>query len=221
MAKSSRWKIFCQLKILLNMHRAHIKQEKKTCANPYTLEKFNFSIIKICRTYIWYATSSNKTMCWIYKHLESSASDKSGLFGSTNTCPSGICIFGVLYFVYSTLYWESIIDNKGTPSIRNMTRQNSRWYIYRCSWSTNCHCEWKYFHKARYSVQLFVVSIYTCLKGAHKASNSPLPIFLRVGERLSFSRMFDYWMLIMKFQINYLVFIRSMREGNFELFIKF
>ena len=32
-------------------------------------------------------------------------------------------------------------------------------------------------HKARYSVQQSVVSIYTCFKKAHKASNSVLPLF--------------------------------------------
>ena len=73
-------------------------------------------------------------------------------------------------------------------------------------------------HKARYSVQLSLVSIYTCLKKAHKASNSVLSLFSWAEERSSSSPMFKYWMLIMKFQINYLVFIRSMREGNFKLF---
>ena len=67
-------------------------------------------------------------------------------------------------------------------------------------------------HKARYSIQLSVVSIYTCLKKAHKASNSVLPLFPWVEERSSSSRMFKYWMLIMKFQINCLVFIRSTRR---------
>ena len=75
-------------------------------------------------------------------------------------------------------------------------------------------------HKARYSVQLSIVSIYTCLKKARKASNSVLPLFSWAQERSSSSRMFKYWMLIMKFQINYLVFIRSMREDNFKLFVK-
>ena len=32
--------------------------------------------------------------------------------------------------------------------------------------------------------------------------------------------MFKYWMLIMKFQINYLVFISSMRKSSFKLFVK-
>ena len=75
-------------------------------------------------------------------------------------------------------------------------------------------------HKARYTVQLSVVSMYTCLKKAHKASNSVFPLFSLAVERCSSSRMFKYWMLIMKFQINYLVFIRSMREGNFKLFVE-
>ena len=75
-------------------------------------------------------------------------------------------------------------------------------------------------HKARYTVQLSVVSMYTCLKKADKASNSVLPLFSLAVERCSSSRMFKYWMLIMKFQINYLVFIRSMREGNFKLFVE-
>ena len=57
-------------------------------------------------------------------------------------------------------------------------------------------------HKARYSIQLSVVSIYTCLKKAHKASNSILPLFSWAKERSLSSRMFKYWMLIMKFQIN-------------------
>ena len=64
------------------------------------------------------------------------------------------------------------------------------------------------------------MSIYTSLKEAHKESNSVLPLYSLAEERFSSSRMFKYWMLIMKFQIKYLVFIRSMREGNFKLFAK-
>ena len=75
-------------------------------------------------------------------------------------------------------------------------------------------------HKARYSFQLSVVSIYTCLKEAHEAINSALLLVSLVEERCSSSCMFKYWMLIMKFQIDYLVFIRSMREDNFNFFVK-
>ena len=57
-------------------------------------------------------------------------------------------------------------------------------------------------HKSRYSVQLSVVSIYTCLKEAQKASNSVLPLFSWAEERFSSSRMFKHWMLVMNFQVN-------------------
>ena len=75
-------------------------------------------------------------------------------------------------------------------------------------------------HKATYSVQLLVLSIYTCLTEAHKASNSALLLFSWAEERSSSSSLFMYWMLIIKFQINYLLFIRFMREHNFKSFVK-
>ena len=75
-------------------------------------------------------------------------------------------------------------------------------------------------HKAMYSVQLSVVPIYICLKEALKASNSVLSLCSWAEERFLFSRMFKYWMLIMKFQIDYLVSSRSMKKGNFKFFDK-
>ena len=80
--------------------------------------------------------------------------------------------------------------------------------------------EVNHIHKARYSVQLSVVSIYTSLKEAHKASNSLLPLLLWAEELSSSTHMFQYWMLIMKLHIGDLLFISSMREGNFKLFVK-
>ena len=74
-------------------------------------------------------------------------------------------------------------------------------------------------HKATYSVQVLVLSIYTCLREAHKASNSALLLFWWAEERSS-SSLFMHSMLIMKFQINYLLFIRFMREDNFKSFVK-
>ena len=73
-------------------------------------------------------------------------------------------------------------------------------------------------HKAMYSVQLSVVPIYICLKEALKASNSVLSLCSWAEERFLFSRMFKYWMLIMKFQIDYLVSSRSMKKDNFKFF---
>ena len=73
-------------------------------------------------------------------------------------------------------------------------------------------------HKARYSVRLSVVQICICLK---EASKTVLPSYSWTEEHSLFSRMFKYWTLIMKFQIDYLVSIRSMREDNFIFLTKF
>ena len=70
-------------------------------------------------------------------------------------------------------------------------------------------------HKVRYSVQLSVVSIYTYFKKAHEASNSIMVLFSWVKKLSSSNHMFKYWMLIMNFQINYLVFIREKAVLNF------
>ena len=111
---------------------------------------------------------------------------------------SGICISKVLFFVWSASYWDRIIDGKRTPS---RTRRNSRWYIY---WYSDTS----------------IVLIYTCLKEADKARNSILLLFFWAEECFSSSSMFKYWMLITKFQISYLVFIRSMREHSFKPLVK-
>ena len=74
--------------------------------------------------------------------------------------------------------------------------------------------------KARYSVQLSAVPIYLCLKKVQKRSNSVLLLWSLAEERSSSSSMFKYWMLIMKFQINCLVFTRSIREYIFKPFDK-
>ena len=110
---------------------------------------------------------------------------------------SRICISKVLCVVWSASYWDRIIDGKRTPS---RTRRNSRWYIH-------------WYHDTS------IVLIYTCLKEAHKVSNSVL-LFSWAEERSSSSSMFKYWMLIMKFQISYLVFIRSMKEHIFKPLVK-
>ena len=75
-------------------------------------------------------------------------------------------------------------------------------------------------YKAKYSIQLFVVLICICLKEAHEGSNSVLLLHSWAEEHSLSTRMFKYWILILKFQMDYLVFIRSMREGNFKLFEK-
>ena len=73
-------------------------------------------------------------------------------------------------------------------------------------------------HKSRYSVQLSVVAIYACLKEAYDKSKSDLPLFEWADDMSRSNHMFKYWLLILKFQINNLVFVRALREGDFTLY---
>ena len=74
-------------------------------------------------------------------------------------------------------------------------------------------------HKARYSVQLSIVAMYACLKEAHAQSQTELSLFSWADEIAKTNIMFKYWYLILQFQTDYLVFIRSLRKGNFKLFL--
>ena len=65
------------------------------------------------------------------------------------------------------------------------------------------------------------MSIYTCSKEVHEASNSVLPLFSWVEEDSLSSHMFTYWVLIDKFLIDYLEFIGSMRKDNLNFLPKF
>ena len=73
-------------------------------------------------------------------------------------------------------------------------------------------------HKARYSVQLSIVAMYACLKEAHAQSQTELSLFSWADEIAKTNIMFEYCYLILQFQTDYLVFIRSLRKGNFKLF---
>ena len=74
-------------------------------------------------------------------------------------------------------------------------------------------------HKARYAVQLSVVAIYSCLKEAHLNSQSSEPLFSWAKACAKTNNMFKYWLLVLNFQIDYLLFVRSLREGNYALFV--
>ena len=64
------------------------------------------------------------------------------------------------------------------------------------------------------------MSIYTCLRADHEASNSVLKLFSQLEEHSLSSHMFKDWMLIDKLRIDYLAFIGSMRKDNVKPFAK-
>ena len=78
---------------------------------------------------------------------------------------------------------------------------------------------WKAMREKCPNTEVFLVPTFP-RKEAHAAISSALPLVSLVEERSSSSRMFMYWMTILKLKIDYLVFIRSMTKDNFNVFVK-
>ena len=74
-------------------------------------------------------------------------------------------------------------------------------------------------HKGRYAIQLSSTAIFACLKAAYTQSQSDNPLLNWANEMAKQNLMFRYWFIILNFQIDYLVFVKSLREGKFLLFI--
>ena len=71
--------------------------------------------------------------------------------------------------------------------------------------------------RARYYLQVSVCAVYKKLKEAHSKSCSELPILQWLDERAHTSEMCLYWKLIINLQLEILMFVRSLREGSFNL----
>ena len=186
--KSSEWKIFCQLKLLLNTRRARIMQ-KKGPPTPTTSNSPIFPLLKdaVHTPDIQYHLIKFWVEC---KNTLNSQQESIGLFGSTNISPlqnntmevSRICISKVLCFVWSASHWDRIIDSKQTHSSGNRTRRILDYTFIDTAGPQTVTVDVNCIHKARFSVQLSVVSIYTCLDEAHKAINSTLLLFLQANS---------------------------------------
>ena len=74
--------------------------------------------------------------------------------------------------------------------------------------------------RARYCVQVALCSLYLILKDAVKQDKScTLAPMEWLKSRINESEMCFYWFLVMNIQINILTFVRSIREGNFMLYV--
>ena len=72
--------------------------------------------------------------------------------------------------------------------------------------------------RSRYCLQVAICVIYKLLKEAHADSQNNLSLFDWLEERSKISQMAHYWRLILNFQIQVLIFVRSVRNGNFLLY---
>ena len=73
---------------------------------------------------------------------------------------------------------------------------------------------------ARYALQVSACVIYKKLVDAHANSDSSLPILDWLDVISARSTMALYWKHIMELEVHILIYIRSIREGNFQLHIE-
>ena len=74
--------------------------------------------------------------------------------------------------------------------------------------------------RARYCVQVTLCSLYQKLVDAVRADGSTLDPWKWLEEKSLSSSMAHYWSLVINLQIEILVFVRSVREGNFHLYVQ-
>ena len=74
--------------------------------------------------------------------------------------------------------------------------------------------------RAHYCLQVAACPVFRKLKDAYVQSKSLSPILDWLEHRSKEREMYLYWKLILDFQVLVLVFIRSIREGNFYVYIK-
>ena len=73
--------------------------------------------------------------------------------------------------------------------------------------------------QARYCLQVSVAAIFSKLKEARDASGSNLPLMDWLAEEAEHNPMCLYWKHILCFELDTLIFLRSIREKNFHLYV--
>lgn len=73
--------------------------------------------------------------------------------------------------------------------------------------------------RSRYCLQVSVVVIYNLLKKAYLSSGSKLSILEWLDEEAKTSQMCFYWRMILNYELLVLLYVRSIRQGNFELYL--
>ena len=120
-------------------------------------------------------------------------------------------LFGGLHIEKSLLLMHSdFIEGSGLPQllgIRNLSICNLQTTVLSVTDITG----------ARYALQVSACAIYNQLSSAHLSSESSLSIFDWLIEKSKKSVMALYWRQILELQIYILIYIRSIRESNFEL----
>ena len=89
-----------------------------------------------------------------------------------------------------------------------------------CSLATIAVVDVNQTKRARYYAQVTLFSLYQKLVDAVKTDGSNLDPWKWLEEKFLSSSMAHYWSLVINLQIEILVFVCSIREGNFPLYVQ-
>ena len=125
-----------------------------------------------------------------------------------------ICMLGDLHIEQSLLVMHGqLIKGSGLDSIMSNTNLST-------AGGTTALVDVNHIKRSRYCLQVSVIVVYKLLKAAHLESQSSLTLFEWLDQMCKTSEMCLYWKLILEFQIQVLVFVRAIREGNFPLYLE-
>ena len=74
--------------------------------------------------------------------------------------------------------------------------------------------------RARYCIQVTVSALYRKLKDACDIDGTTLPPYEWLSLKSKKSKSLFFWNMVLDFQLNILIFVRSMREGDFKLYVE-
>ena len=75
--------------------------------------------------------------------------------------------------------------------------------------------------KARYCTQIAACFMFSLLTSAHKESVDKSTVLQWLKNQSEESEMCHYWYIIIDLMLNFLIFVRSIRKGNFSLYVSF
>ena len=74
--------------------------------------------------------------------------------------------------------------------------------------------------RARYALQLSLCALFTMLEDAAGENLTSMSAYEWLCQKSTESEVFLYWKMVMELEISILVYVRSIREGNFQLHIE-
>ena len=124
-----------------------------------------------------------------------------------------VCMFGDLHLEQSLLVLHGeIVKGSGLEDVLASAKMSTT--------GTSTIADVNDIKRTRYCLQVSVCAIYKLLKEAHEKSQSKLSPFEWLDQVSKSSEMCYYWRLIMNFQLQILIFVRALREGDFKLYVE-